>query len=336
VKKLSPLKRSAQFHAGLGRFIFPIKPGAKNPPLIKWGTKATNNVETVGRWWDRVPTANVGLACGKSKIAVIDIDTKHGRRGQITLDHLELIDGLVLPPTLMQRTPSGGLHYFYRGEIPTSQNIIGKSHWSDGISHVDTRGVGSGAGGYVLIPPSVIKGVGAYEWINPKIPMARLPQWVIDIFTEHSALIGHNMMAQEPVVDLDQAVNMAWFHRHLEEDAPAAIEGEGGEFCTLLLAGLAKDHGISQDTALDMMFVSSWNQKRCQPAWDFDELKVKAANAYSYLAQNAPGWSTAEADFKDDPPEPIAPHRRDKFQTRIRARGKQYAAEKAAARKALR
>lgn len=54
---------------------------------------------------------------------------------------------------------------------------------------------------------------------------------------------------------------MAWFHRHLEEDAPAAIEGEGGEFCTLLLAGLAKDHGISQDTALDMMFVSSWNQK---------------------------------------------------------------------------
>ena len=149
-----------------------------------------------------VPTANVGLACGKSKIAVIDIDTKHGRRGQITLDHLELINGLVLPPTLMQRTPSGGLHYFYRGEIPTSQNIIGKSHWSDGISHVDTRGVGSGAGGYVLIPPSVIKGVGAYEWINPKIPMARLPQWVIDIFTEHSALIGHNMMAQEPVVDL--------------------------------------------------------------------------------------------------------------------------------------
>ena len=299
-------ERAAQLYGSRGWLVFPISEGKKNPPLVKWSVRSSSNTRIIGNWFTRRPNANLGLACGQSNVAVIDVDTKHNKRGHITLDMFELIEGKRLSPTLMQRTPSGGVHLFYQGAIPTSQNVIGRHLWDDEISHIDTRGVGSAAGGYVLLPPSKLTGVGKYEWLN-KLPLAPVDQWVIDIFTEHSGLIGHNMVAQESVVHLDLAGNVEWFRKHLEEDAPAAIEGQGGEFCTLLLAGLAKDHGISEDTALEMMFdLSSWNG-RCEPSWDFDELKQKVANAYSYLAQTAPGASTPEADFKDDPPPALTP-----------------------------
>ena len=259
------LKQWAQFYATRAQpwFVFPIRPFCKTPPLIKWGKFSTCDPSKAGRMWDRWSTANIGLACGPSDIAVIDVDTKEGKRGQQTIDCLELIEGNKLTETLMQRTPSGGLQYFYRGSIPTSQNVLGRHLWPDRISHVDTRGIG-GSGGYVLLPPSVTKAnakththAGTYEWINPKTPVARLDQWVVDIFEAHGSMIGHNAAPPDSVVELDDPGNIAWFQQHLDEDAPPAIEGDGGEFCTLLLAGLAKDHGISQEVALEMMFESS-------------------------------------------------------------------------------
>ena len=136
----------------------------------------------------------------------------------------------------MQRTPSGGLQYFYKGWLATTQNVIGKHLWLDGQSHVDTRGIG-GAGGYVSLPPSrtaldakAHTARGVYTWLND-LPFAPLPQWIIDMCAAPSR--DDNAQPQEPLVDWDLPENIEWVIDHLRNDAQPAIEGRGGELATL-------------------------------------------------------------------------------------------------------
>jgi len=280
--------------------VFPVAPGCKTPPLVKWGHEATNDKATIRDFWSCYPRANIALACGQSGLAVIDVDTKSGKRGQLTLDGLELEFGLKLSPTLMQRTPSGGIHYVYRGDIPTSQNTIGKTLWPDGISHVDTRGSG-GAGGYILLPPSHITGVGDYKWINPGTPIADVPQWVLDLFEAQPQRTDD--APQEFEVEPDLPHNVADFKVYVD-DAPRAVQGEGGEKQTLDIAARGKDFGLSEDVAFDVMYFSKWNDE-CEPPWEYDELKIKVHNAYEYLKQEPPGSKAGEPGAETFAGEPL-------------------------------
>lgn len=282
------LAKSALLYAQMGWRIFPVVPGQKRPPAIKnWAAVASASSTQVNAWWAR-GNFNIGLNCGTSGLCVIDIDVTGTKRGRQTLDLLELERGQKFSETRTAKTPSGGLHLYYEGSLPNSQNVVGKDLWDDGISHVDTRGVG----GYVLLPPSLIMVAGAqtgmYEWVNgATFPISLLDQWMIDLFAERESKRSNNA-PQESVVEPDSDTEIAWFRHHLDHDAQIAIEGEGGELRTLTLAALAKDHGLSEAIALDEIYLSSWNG-RCQPPWEFEELAVKVHNAYEYLKDNAPG-----------------------------------------------
>lgn len=150
----------------MGLSVFPIKPGAKFPALVKWGTQSSDDPAQVKAWARRWPDCNWGMDCEKSGLAVVDVDIKDGKVGQATLDHLEEEYGK-LPATRMSRTWSGGVHYIFKGVIPSTASKMGKD--------VDTRG----KGGMVLIPGSVIEGH-PYEWIN-NLPFAPLPDWVANL-----------------------------------------------------------------------------------------------------------------------------------------------------------
>ena len=161
-------------------FVFPIKPGAKSPALVRWGTQSSDDPEQAIAWARRWPNCNWGLDCGKSEIAVVDVDVKDGKVGQATLDQLEAEHGK-LPETRMSRTWSGGHHYLFKGSIPSTASKLGKD--------VDTRG----RGGMVLIPGSFVEGH-PYEWINNK-PFAPLPEWVANMAARavESTVLGHNL-----------------------------------------------------------------------------------------------------------------------------------------------
>src|SRR6266446_4334048 len=76
-----------------GRFIFPIKAGAKFPPLIKDNlTMASNDPEQIRAWAKKWPGCNWGVAHRKSKLMVIDVDTNKAKSkvGQQTYDLLDL------------------------------------------------------------------------------------------------------------------------------------------------------------------------------------------------------------------------------------------------------
>jgi Bifunctional DNA primase/polymerase, N-terminal len=147
-------------------YIFPIKAGAKYPALVKWKTESSNELAVYTRWRKQFPGCNWGLDCGRTGLAVLDIDVKNGAVGRQSLEEL-ITKHSPLPETLMQRTGSGGDHYIFKGVMGSTVNKVGVN--------IDTRGVG----GMVLIPPSVVGG-NPYKWLN-ELPTAPLPEWVAQL-----------------------------------------------------------------------------------------------------------------------------------------------------------
>jgi hypothetical protein len=210
------------------------------------------------------------------------------------------------------RTPSGGRQYLYAGEVASTVAKIG-AHLYDKpfMSHVDTRGGGGANGGYVLLPPSRTIAnpkrhthAGVYQWLNHE-PLAPIDPWVV-------AACGAKPVCPEyiaePVVEWDQPANIEWAIDHLRNDAPAAIEGQGGEFITLKVAMTLRGHGISEHRTLELMLEHYNVDGKCVPLWEFDGkdgLATKVENAFLYANLEAPGAATAEAHFKDDPPPPL-------------------------------
>jgi hypothetical protein len=302
---------AALAYGDLGWKIFPICEGTKDRPHLKdWGLLASSSLEQIENWWTRWPRANIGLACRLSLIAVVDVDTKDGKNGQRTIDQLEVLEGLRLSPTRIQRTPSGGCQHLYFGEAASTVAKIG-AHLYDKpfMSHVDTRGTGGANGGYVLLPPSrTITNVqrhthaGVYRWLN-EVSLAPVDAWVVEAC---GAKVESHESTAEPVIELDLAANIAWAIDYLRNDAPPAIEGDGGEFTTLKVAMALRGYGISEHKTLELM-LDHYNE-RCHPPWDIDGkdgLAKKVENSFLYASLEAPGAATAEAHFQDAPLPPL-------------------------------
>src|SRR4051794_2947188 len=80
--------------AELGYFPFPCK---RKVPLTENGFKdATRDERTILHAWAAHPHADIGIACGASGIAVVDIDSKHGADPAEAIPTLELGDELVV------------------------------------------------------------------------------------------------------------------------------------------------------------------------------------------------------------------------------------------------
>jgi hypothetical protein len=119
---------------------------------------ATTDLATIEEWWARRPGANIGLATGHGLI-VLDVD---GPEGLAELQALVTLHGR-LPPTLSARTGSGAHVYF------TGQGVKSSAR---GKLHV------RGDGGYVVLPPSLHPNGRRYQWIDPALTVAALPDWL--------------------------------------------------------------------------------------------------------------------------------------------------------------
>ena len=179
-------------YAARGWPVLPCSPRDKRPlvprdvvdgkPVAKSGglSKASCDAQTVRDWWDRWPDALIGVATGvKAGIFVVDfdprIDPETGE--EFTLERLkaetEAQIGCPLPASLAVRTPSGGVHVYYR--MPEGEPIRNRGSLP---KHVDVRG----EGGYVVAPPGVNSAGGAYRWLRgaSDAPIADAPQALIE------------------------------------------------------------------------------------------------------------------------------------------------------------
>ena len=120
---------------------------------------------------------NVGVLTGSaSGIAVIDIDNHNGVDGLGNLkEFLDTYD-ITLPKTQVIKTPSGGLHYYFRLDEKYNETQFIQNHSQ--LEGVDFQTHGR----YVVAPPSQIDG-NYYEVVRD-VELAELPEKWLEMFTD--------------------------------------------------------------------------------------------------------------------------------------------------------
>jgi hypothetical protein len=289
--------------------VVPLPKNRKGPPPQDWPKLATRDPKVAERWVD----CNYGLVTN-----AIDVDSKDPKPGKRrgTEVWADLVEQFGEPANLKTITPSDGFHVIVADKLPNSQNALG-----DGI---DTRGEGVGyvvaPGSFVVANGKDIRETGYYRAVAG--PVVSLP-WVVErLSSRRAADTVERGLAAEVELDtaaaIEQAIDMlksyAASPREVDKNGNQingpAIEGEGGDSWTVQVAMNVGDLGISKETCLSLMF--EYFNDACEPPWSNDDgevgdrLSTKVDSAYN-SRQKPPGSDSAEAEFADDPAEPITP-----------------------------
>ena len=163
--------------------VFPLRPDDKRPAVRDWQERATCDPARIRECWAS-GSYNVGIACGPSRLVVVDLDVpkedpcphpgvtgRHARSGYDVLTELAHRLGEVVPAeTYTVTTRSGGTHLYFRapaGEpLRNTAGRIGRL--------VDTRA----DGGYVVGAGSVVDGR-PYR-VTRDTAVAELPTWLAE------------------------------------------------------------------------------------------------------------------------------------------------------------
>jgi hypothetical protein len=162
-KEPPSLHSAALWYVERGIPVFALRPGRKQPlascPACRGDQcnhpdecghdqchgllDATTDLERINRWWEALPTANIGLATGV-RFDVVDVDGPVGQKSRAEHwdDIFAKVDADSIAKVLTPRP--GGMHIY----VP----VTGDQNGTNIVPSVDYRG----KGGYVLAPPSVI------------------------------------------------------------------------------------------------------------------------------------------------------------------------------------
>ena len=143
-------------------------------PLVAGAFNGEKEAEI--REWVR-KGGNVGILTGSaSGIAVIDIDNHNGVDGLGNLkEFLEMYD-IELPKTKVVKTPSGGLHYYFKLDEKYNETQFIQNHPQ--LQGVDFQTHGR----YVVAPPSQINYM-YYKKVRD-VELADLPEKWLEMFTD--------------------------------------------------------------------------------------------------------------------------------------------------------
>ncbi|NJP75394.1 bifunctional DNA primase/polymerase, partial [Streptomyces sp. C1-2] len=172
--------------ASLGWHVFPLTPRGGTPAIKEWEQRATTDLDRITRaWTGRYRGYNIGVACGPSRLVVLDLD-RHGGEPPEEWALPGIVDGLDVFAELHDRhgerfpagttptvlSPSGGLHVYYAAPDGVDVRLsVGRVGWQ-----VDVRA----HGGYITAPPT-ITAKGAYRWVTDpgEAKPVHMPLWLI-------------------------------------------------------------------------------------------------------------------------------------------------------------
>jgi putative DNA primase/helicase len=230
-------RRDAAVYARTGFAPIPIKTGTKEPDLLELAPYLTRRAskEELAAWsWH-----GVGIVTGPvSGILVLDVDGPEGEVELASRGH---------PATAMVRTPSGGLHLYFRHpdrDIRTGIRIA---------PGLDVKA----AGGYVVAPPSVGENGQRYAWLiaPEESGLADPPDWLMDLL-------------EQP---------------RRNGSAPPIGERipEGKRNSTLAsIAGSMRRRGLDEAAIYAALEVT--NQQRCSPPLEIEEIRRIAHSVAAY------------------------------------------------------
>ena len=217
---------------------------------------------------------------------VVDID---GPNNTWLKDEPEKLLELASAPISL--TPRGGRHYIFR-------QPEGK-HWRSSTgklaNHVDTRA----DGGYILVPPSILTGKGAYRWAegfslddSPQ-QLPEPPDWLVEAL-DNLATSGHCLAPVGPV----------------SADGNPIPSGQRNSTLASL-AGTMRRAGMGEPEILAAL--NATNSMRCNPSLSDKEVEKIAASVARYepdqisvaLAENH--WAQMQDEAQEPPDGPIDP-----------------------------
>ena len=153
--------------------VFPLVPNTKRPIKDQSYLTASNDPQTVAKWFGDLPQANLGLELASKSLVVVDIDNHNSTSVRDTMQKMA-DQGCTLPTnTYIEQTPSGGLHFFYAG-------TANKKRVTNFIPNVDLLA------DFTVIAPSVING-DAYRSINDRYDyntITEAPKWLLDALND--------------------------------------------------------------------------------------------------------------------------------------------------------
>ena len=245
------LLKHALYYGKMGLRVFPLRAGGKAPATPHGCKDATSEPGQIKAWWGGAQLYNVGIATGGG-LVVLDVDINHdaGKYGDETLSELERQQG-PLPDTWTCLTGGGGAHYYFCCDDPAL--TIGAG-FAPGLDY-------RGAGGYVVVPPSVHESGQEYVWEVEHTPtscaLAPLPDWL------HTLMLNGSKAAPAP-----------------RREAPKKItEGQRNQELFRLAASLrSKGLTVEEITAA----VMEANKGRCNPPLPEREIKAICTSAGRY------------------------------------------------------
>lgn len=182
-------------YINIGWHVLPLTPKTKQPlsRLVTNGVHgATNDPDTVRKWWTAAPDAGIGVAVLPSGLVAVDVDPRNG--GFETMERLEAQHGALVSDVLAL-TGGGGEHRVFSASLVT--NLPGKLG----------PGVDLKADGYICVEPSIHPCGRTYAWEASSDPLegctpSTLPGWVRDLARGPFAAVPY--MPATRMVDVQQ------------------------------------------------------------------------------------------------------------------------------------
>ena len=195
-----------------GLCVFRLAPTTKVPyRQSRAHNDATTDLETIEDWWSRTPNANIGIACGMSNLAGMDVDPRRG--GWEDLKELARLAPVPVTPAAetARRGEEKGVHLYF--PLPGAP-LVGK------LGGIDIK-----VNGYLVAPPSQVKVedeglayVGSYEWLDDlDTAMSPIPEPWMELLTYPTTVYG----AAQPYCGRVSEKNWNW-----DLNLPAGMEVE--------------------------------------------------------------------------------------------------------------
>lgn len=246
----------AQSLAENGIKVYPLSAGSKIPVQGSHGEHdATDNLDTIKKWFNYNPNFNLAINLQASGLAVIDLDY-HGNGingvknySQYLMDHGNTyMDSL---KTYTELTPRGGIHIFYNLNHDLGNKDI---QLMPGVELLM---------GKVVIAPSYISEIN--KWYMPQYQgyqtlsrenVQPLPDWIIEL----AAYRTSPMAAENSATKITRTLptRKTWTGKLLDELVQGANKGDRNNYLTHLMGKLVRT-GANSDTIYNLLDYANSN-----------------------------------------------------------------------------
>jgi hypothetical protein len=231
------------------------KPVGKAPRIPKYDPAIAPAPASVATWIRELPTANVAQLLEPAGLVVVDCDND---------DAEAEVHALGLPRTRTVRTGQGR-QYIYRRPPACPRTRRTKAGCSE---HIDLL-----AGGITIAPPSRHRNGNVYRCLDPTVPLAEAPAWVVRWLQEAPAPVATAAVAlpaELPRIDLDTLAVPPWVRRVIVEgtDPRYRSRSEAIHAVSRALVAAGYDDIVIAAILLDPRFAISAKPRELAPRWD--------------------------------------------------------------------